>query len=184
VRVRVAEGYTAAFGVDLNPGYFTPEELQAVGDLEQCKYRTKDWVYQTTQVPDAFGSAKVKTPAGLLDVGATLAGRTLKAVYIRGDFFAAENAIADIEAGLRWHPADPDAIAATLNKAYGRWQNELNQIPATDLVQAVQTAVQRASVVDSKTRSDPYGCFVNPAGERVPPRARDLTRISDPRGRE
>ncbi len=166
VRIRVAEGYAAAFEVDLNPGYYSPDELEAVTDLERVKYRTDDWVYQTTQVPDAYGSAKVKTPAGLLDVGATLAGRTLKAVYIRGDFFAAENAIADIETGLRWHPADPEAIAATLNKAYGRWQNELNNIPAADLVQAVQTAVQRASVVDAKARSDPYGCFVNPgAGE-------------------
>jgi lipoate-protein ligase A len=164
VRVRVAQGYAAAFGVNLAPGYFAADELQAIADLERAKYSTDDWVYQTTQVPDAFGSAKVKTPAGLLDVGATLAGRTLKAVYIRGDFFAAENAIADIEAGLRWHPADPDAIAATLNKAYGRWQNELNQIPAADLVQAVQTAVQRASIVDAKARSDPYGCFVNPQG--------------------
>lgn len=164
VRVRVAAGYAGAFGVKLNPSYFAREELEAVTELERVKYRTDDWIYQTTQVPDAHGSAKVKTPAGLLDVGATLAGRTLKAVYIRGDFFAAENAIADIEAGLRWHPADPDAIAATLNKAYVRWQNELNNIPVADLVQAVQTAVQRASVVDAKARSDPYGCFVNPGG--------------------
>ncbi len=115
-------------------------------------------------MPDAFGSAKVKTPAGLLDVGATLAGQTIKAIYIRGDFFAAENAIGDLEAGLRWHPAEPDAIAATLQKTYGRWQNELNNIPVADLVQAVQTAVQRASLVDAKARADPYGCFVNPGG--------------------
>ncbi len=164
VRGRVAEGYAAAFGVKFVHGYYNAEELAAIAEREKSKYCTDGWVYQTTQVPDAFGSAKVKTPAGLLDVGATLAGRTLKAIYIRGDFFAAENAIADIEAGLRWHTADPDAIAVTLRQAYGRWHSELNHIPVADLVQAVQTAVQRATVVEAKTRSDPYGCFVTPGG--------------------
>ncbi len=164
VRACIAEGYATAFDVNLVPGYYDAQELEAVAEREKVKYCSDDWIYQTTQVPDAFGTAKLKTPAGLLDVGATLAGRTLKAVYIRGDFFAAENAIADIEAGLRWHPAEPDAIAVTLREAYLRWQNELNSIPVADLVQAVQTAVQRATLVDAKTRSDPYGCFVTPGG--------------------
>ena len=166
VRECIAQAYAEAFGVSLVPGDFTDDERQAIAILEQDKYLTDAWVFQTTQVPDAFGSAKVKTPAGLLDVRATLAGRTLKAVYIGGDFFTAENAIADLEASLRWHTAEPSAIAATLEKNYARWQTELSHIPLGDLIQAVQTAIQRANIADAKARADPYGCFVNPAGNR------------------
>lgn len=164
VRQKIAEGYAAAFAVDLVRGDFTPEERSTIAALEQEKYLSEAWVFQTTEVPDAFVSSKVKTPAGLLDVSATLAGCMLKAVYIRGDFFAAEGAMADLEASLRWHSAQPDAVAATLLETYSRRQTELCSIPVADLIQAVQTAVQRASLVDAKTRSDPYGCFVNPGG--------------------
>lgn len=164
VRERVAEGYAVAFQVSLVPGDFTPDERKTIASLEQNKYLTDDWIFQTTAVLDAFGSSKVKTPAGLLDVRASLAGGTLKAVYIGGDFFSAESAIADLEASLRWHTAEPGAIAATLQQNYARWQAELSHIPLTDLIQAVQTAVQRASVAAAKVRSDPYGCFVNPGG--------------------
>ena len=164
VRARIADGYASAFGVSLLPGDFTLEERQVIATLERDRYLTDPWVFQTTQVPDAFGSAKVKTPAGLLDVRATLAGRILKAVYIGGDFFTTERAIADLEAALRWHTADPAAVAATLRQNYARWESELSHVPLADLIQAVQTAIQRASIADAKARADPYGCFVNPGG--------------------
>ncbi|MBI4788058.1 MAG: lipoate--protein ligase family protein [Chloroflexi bacterium] len=164
VRACIAQAYAEAFGVSLVAGDFSHEERQVIAALEQDKYLTDGWTFQTTEVPDAFGSAKVKTAAGLLDVRATLAGRMLKAVFIGGDFFTAENAIAALEAGLRWHTAEPGAVAATLEKNYARWQTELCHIPLADLVQAVHTAVQRANIADAKARADPYGCFVNPGG--------------------
>ncbi len=164
VRRDIAEGYAAAFDLVLAPGRFEQDELQAIEALEREKYQTDGWVWQTTAVPDAFGSAKVKTAAGLLDVRATLAGRVLKAVMIGGDFFTAENAIASLEASLRWHSAEPAAVAATLQQQYGRWQAELGHIPLGDLTLAIQKAVQRANVADAQARADPYGCFVNPGG--------------------
>ncbi len=165
VRQEIANGYAMTFQVELIPGDFTPTERQAIATLEQEKYLTDDWVFQTTEVPDTFGSAKVKTPDGLLDVRVALAGRLLKAVFISGDFFAADNAVADLEASLRWHSSSPEAIETTLNQGYTRWQTELKSIPLTALSQAIQTAVQRASVAEAKARSDPYGCFITPGGE-------------------
>jgi len=85
VRVRVAEGYVAAFGVSLSPGGFTDDERRAIAALEHDKYLAAEWVNQTTAVPDTLGSAKVKTPGGLLDVRVTLAGNTVKAAFIGGD---------------------------------------------------------------------------------------------------
>lgn len=164
VRQTVAAGYEAAFEVELTPGDFTPDERRATARLEREKYLSDDWVFQTTDVPDAVGSARVKTPAGLLDVRVTLAGQMLKAVFIGGDFFVADNAIADLEASLRWHTSRAEAVTATLQQRYERWRAELPSLPVAALSQAIQTAVQRASLAEAKSRSDPYGCFVTPGG--------------------
>ncbi|MEK7671714.1 MAG: hypothetical protein AAB344_05800, partial [Bacteroidota bacterium] len=64
VRARVAEGYGSAFGVSLAASSFTADERAAIAKLEREKYLTDEWVNQTTAVPDAHGSAKIKTPAG------------------------------------------------------------------------------------------------------------------------
>jgi len=161
VRARVADGYAAAFGVSPIPGDFTADERSAISRLESQKYLTDEWVNQTTVVPDRLGSAKVKTPGGLLDVRVTIAGNTIKALFIGGDFFAAEDAIADLESSLRWHSADLGAVATALARAYARRPKDLAVVPLDALVRAVQQAVRRAAIAESATRADPYGCFVN-----------------------
>lgn len=166
VRGEIARGYAAAFGVTLTPGDFTAPEREEIATLEREKYLTPGWVNQTTAVPDTAGSAKIKTPAGLLDVRATLAGNTIKAVLVGGDFFAAENAIADVEASLRWHTTQPEKVAATLQTALARRRTDLNGIPAEALIEAVQKAVSRAQLAETQARADPYGCYVNPGGNK------------------
>lgn len=164
VRSRMTEGYAATFGVRLTPGDFTSEERAAIDTLQREKYQTEDWLYQTTAVPDTFGAARVKTPGGLLEVRATLAGNTIKAALIGGDFFAAEDAVAGLEASLRWHSAEQNKVAATLTEGYRRYAASLSNLPLEDLQRAVQKAVQRAQIAEAASRADPYGCFVNPDG--------------------
>jgi lipoate-protein ligase A len=162
VRARVADGYSGAFGVSLIPRVFTAAELDAISILQSQKYETAEWVEQTTSVPDALGSAKLKTPGGLLDVRVTLAGNTIKAIYLGGDFFAGEGAIAELEASLRWHSAHPEAVAVTLTAAYAARAADLAPLPLDALTQTIQQAIRRAQVAESAARSDPYGCFVTP----------------------
>lgn len=162
IRASIAAGYCRAFGVALAPGDLLPDELEAIDALEQSKYLTPDWVNQTTAIPDTFGSAKVKTPAGLLDVRATLAGNTIKAIFIGGDFFAAEGTVADLEARLRWHPASPERVRETLAAGYAERADQLNNLPLEALQEAIQQAVRNAQKNESAARADPYGCFVNP----------------------
>jgi lipoate---protein ligase len=162
IRASIAAGYRRAFGVALAPGDFLPDELEAIDALEKSKYLTPEWVNQTTAIPDTFGSAKVKTPAGLLDVRATLAGNTIKAIFIGGDFFAAEGAVADLEARLRWHPASPERVRETLAAGYAERANQLNNLPLEALQEAIRQAVRDAQKAESAARADPYGCFVNP----------------------
>ena len=164
VRDRVAEGYGQAFQVTLEPGAFTERERDAIAILERKKYATEAWVHQHIDLPDAFGSARKKTPAGLLDIRVTLAGRMVKAVFIGGDFFAAEGAVAELERVLRWHSARPGAIEGTLRGVFDRRGRELEGIPAAELVETVQMAVLRASQTGAREQMNLYGCFVDPRG--------------------
>jgi lipoate---protein ligase len=162
VRASIADGYRRAFDVSLVPGAFSSDELEAINALEQSKYLASDWVNQITAIPDTFGSAKIKTPAGLLDVRATLAGDTIKAIFIGGDFFATEGAVADLEARLRWHPASPERVRASLAASYAEHVGQLNNLPLEALQEAIRLAVRDAQKAESAARSNPYGCFVNP----------------------
>ena len=149
VRSAIAAGYADAFGVTLEPGDFTSAEHDAITALEREKYLTDEWIYQATAVPDSAAGARLKTPGGLLDIRVALAGRIIKSAFIGGDFFAADNAIADLEARLRWHVANPDAITATLRQTYQRWPLELESIPLDALIEAVLAAVGRAREMQS-----------------------------------
>ncbi len=164
VRCVIATGFVSAFDVNLAVSDFTLDEREEIAILEQQKYLSEDWVYQTTAVPDSNGSAKVKTPAGLIDVSVTTAGATIKAVFIGGDFFAAENAVADLEASLRWHTSQPEKVAVTIEKIFESRGSEFNGIQPNAMIEAVTKAVARARVAESQTRADPYGCYVNPGG--------------------
>ena len=165
VRRVIADGFVSAFDVNLVPSDFTVEERAQITKLEQEKYLSEDWVYQTTAVPDSNGSAKVKTPAGLIDVSVTMAGATIKAVFIGGDFFAEENAVADLESSLRWHTSQPEKVAATVEKIYQSRKNQFSGIQPEVIIEAVTKAVARARVAESQMRADPYGCYVNPGGQ-------------------
>jgi lipoate-protein ligase A len=162
VRQKTAAGYATAFNVTLTQDDFTPDELQAIKKLEKKKYLSNDWVLQTTVVEDATGSAKMKTPAGLLEVKVALAGRMLKAAFITGDFFVSDDAVADLEGSLRWHSSAPEAIAATLQSIYAKRREELNAIPLSALTETIQLAVQNALAAEASAHVAPYGCFVNP----------------------
>jgi len=171
VRDHVAEGYASAFGVMLEPHGWSESERQAIAALERSKYGTREWIFQRTEVPDLRGVARVKTPGGLLEVRVTLAGKLLKAVYVSGDFFASEAAVADLEGSLRWHSSAADAIRATLAPVHERWAQDLEALPLETLVGAIQRAALQAqasvgrgpaSVPATDPLSDPYGCFVTP----------------------
>jgi hypothetical protein len=167
VRKEIALGFSDSLGVELEGGEFTSDELQAISVLEKNKYLSDEWVYQTSVVADTFGSSKVKTSAGLIDVRVTMAGPTIKTAFIGGDFFAAETAVADVEASLRWHSSQPDKVAATLRGAYQRRSSEFNGIQVESLIEAIHKAVARARAAESQLRADPYGCYVNPGGQYV-----------------
>ena len=164
VRNIIFNGYRDAFQLNIRKGDFTKSELNEVHQLEKDKYMDNDWIFQTTDVPDAMGKALVKTPGGLLDIRLVLAGEMIKSVYIRGDFFTSEHAIADLEQSLRWHSSSENTMSGTLSKVYERWSDDLANLPMDSLLNALSTAIQEAERTSRKGLADPYGCFVTPGG--------------------
>lgn len=164
VRVAIGEGFREAYQVELQPGDFSPEERKQTQALVEGKYRREDWIYQTLQVTDSFGGAKVKTPAGLLDIRVTLAGEMMKAVFISGDFFASEGAVAALEGGLRWHVSEPARIARTVQSVYEMRGDELSGLPQEALLEAINLSVTHALELGPEAGAGPYACFTNPQG--------------------
>jgi lipoate---protein ligase len=167
VRDAIAQEYEVSLGGRLIPGGFTAAELQAIEKLEREKYLTEDWIFQTSSIEDTSGGSKIKTPVGLIDVRVTMAGPTIKAAYIGGDFFASEAAVADLEGSLRWHSGQPEKVAAQLEEVYLRRREEFNNLPLEFIVQAVQKAVARAQITGSLDADNSAGLEAGPVEPHV-----------------
>lgn len=162
VRQRVREAYAETLDVAFRDEAFAEEELEQIRRLEREKYSSPSWIDQTPLTPDLAGASQVKTEAGLIGVSLTLAGESIKAIYITGDFFVDEGALATVERSLRWHPTDPNAVARTLRDLESDGIH-LAQIPLEALVDAIGRACETA--VEARGLAA-RGCFVAPTEER------------------
>jgi lipoate-protein ligase A len=160
VRAGVREGYGRSLGVILDPGEFSGAELGEIAALERERYVTPEWIEREPATPDAMGSATLKTEGGLLSAHLTLAGDVIKAVYLTGDFFCDDRALAVVERVLRWHSAAPERVARTLEALRDREGFCLPGIPTETVARVVALAA------DATRRREPSamakGCFINP----------------------
>jgi lipoate-protein ligase A len=160
VRHLVRDGYARALGVALGPDAFLPDELVEIERLERERYGTAAWLAEEPATPDATGSAAIKTEGGLLSVHLTLAGETIKALYLAGDFFGDEAVVAGLERALRWHPSEPDALAKTLRAVAEREGLTIPRVPTESVIEAIGRAV--AAARRHEEGAGGRGCFVRP----------------------
>ena len=161
VRDTMRRAFSSYFAVEFEQSCYSPEEKKAIGEMESSRYLKKDWIYQKVDVPDLSGEARQMTPAGLLDVRVTMAGRQIKAVFLGGDFFAEESAVSDIEGSLRWHSSESEQIHRTLEILYAKREEELTFLPIENVCEVISKAVESARAI-SQDSTVGYGCFVNP----------------------
>ena len=161
VRDTMRRAFSSYFAVEFEQSCYSPEEKKAIGEMESSRYLKKDWIYQKVDVPDLSGEARQMTPAGLLDVRVTMAGRQIKAVFLGGDFFAEESAVSDIEGSLRWHSSESEQIHSTLEILYAKRQEELAFLPIENVCEVISKAVESARTILQDSTAN-YGCFVNP----------------------
>jgi lipoate-protein ligase A len=155
LRGRVRSAYEETLGVSFREDVFAEDELAAIRELERSKYASAGWVDRSPATPDTAGHSRTKTDAGLLEVSLTLAGEVIKAIYITGDFFVDEQALATVERALRWRPAHPEAVRASL---VGLEEDgvRLAGLDRDVLAGAIQKARERACQPEARGA----GCFV------------------------
>ena len=161
VRDTMRRAFSSYFTVEFEKSCYSLEEKKAIGEMESSRYLNKDWIHQNVDVPDLSGEARQMTPAGLLDVRVTMAGRQIKAVFLGGDFFAEETAISDIERSLRWHSSEFEQIHSTLEILYAKREEELAFLPIENVCEVISKAVESARTISQDSTAN-YGCFVNP----------------------
>ena len=161
VRDKIRRVFSSYFSVEFKQSCYSPEEKKVISEMESSRYLNKDWIYQKVDVPDLSGEARQMTPAGLLDVRVTMAGRQIKAVFLGGDFFAEESAVSDIEGSLRWHSSEFEQIHSTLEILYAKREEELAFLPIENVCEVISKAVESARTISQDSTAN-YGCFVNP----------------------
>ena len=161
VRNTMRRAFSSYFSAEFEQSCYSREEKKAISEMEQSRYLKRDWIYQKVDVPDLSGESRQMTPAGLLDVRVTMAGRQIKAVFLGGDFFAEESAVSDIEGSLRWHSSESEQILKTLENLYVKRKKELAFLPIENVSEVIIRAVESAKTI-SQDSAVSYGCFVNP----------------------
>jgi len=161
VRDKIRGAFSSYFSVEFEQSCYSPKEKIAIVEIESSRYLKEDWIYQKVDVPDLSGEARQMTPAGLLDVRVTMAGRQIKAVFLGGDFFAEESAVSDIEGSLRWHSSGSEQILSTLEMIYAKREDELAFLPIKNVCEVINKAVESARTISQDSTAN-YGCFVNP----------------------
>ena len=161
VRDKIREAFSSYFSVEFEHSCYSLKEKKVIGEMESSRYLKRDWIYQKVDVPDLSGEARQMTPAGLLDVRVTMAGRQIKAVFLGGDFFAEESAVSDIEGSLRWHSSGSKQILSTLEMIYAKRKDELAFLPIENVCEVINKAVESARTISQDSTAN-YGCFVNP----------------------
>ncbi len=135
-------GYEDEFGIELMPDQIAPSEKALSEELAAKQYSNEEWIFQSSApARDRVGHHTLRTDAGLLSVKVIVVGKTVKSVYIGGDFVVSEKAVHDLESSLRWHLRDPVALRETIDQSVNRnavyWDRISSDLIATAILKAL-----------------------------------------------
>ena len=151
-------GYEKEFSMHLLRGHLSPQEQSLANQLNASQYCSKQWIYQSgSRIRDQVGHYKLRTDGGTLDVRAIVAKRTLKSVFLNGNFIASDNAISDLENSLRWHITDADALNRTIERSHLKNRQFWDRISATEITDAVLGAIGQTEI--DSVEFSPNSCF-------------------------
>ena len=167
LRTIIARSYSNIFDEGFVEEELTDDEKSAVAQLEESKYMSGAWKFQFIDQQESSGSSRLKTPAGLIDINLRVKGNTITSIFIHGDFFTSEKALAELEANLKWHSTDPRLLKSTITAFHESRFEELSSLPLEGILSSINQAVGRAKLFASGESAGTYGCFVNPNHENA-----------------
>jgi lipoate-protein ligase A len=141
VRDAVRDGFAEALGVRPVSGAMDAGEQARMRQLVLEKYAAGEWIRQRSPLPDARGTAGLKTPEGFLRIYVGVHGETIKSLLVTGDFNSMPASVARLEAALRWSAAAPAGISAVCERELA--DGELG-VPANAVADAIWKAAGKA----------------------------------------
>ena len=116
IRDQLRQGMVNALELQLLMGDMEDAERQRMDELVRDKYAAAEWIRQRSPLPDARGTAGLKTPEGFLRIYVGVHGETIKSLLVTGDFNSLPEGVPRLESALRWSPAEPEKIAAVCER--------------------------------------------------------------------
>jgi lipoate---protein ligase len=141
IRDEVRAGFATALGVKLCASEMQAAEHNRMDALIREKYANHEWIHQRSPLPDARGTAGLKTPEGFVRVYVGVHGDTIKSLLIAGDFNTLPGGVSRLEAAIRWSRAEPAEISAVCERELG--PSDLG-VPAPVVADVIWQATTRA----------------------------------------
>ncbi len=147
LRALLREQFEKVFDAELFDLAFGESEQQQISQLGQQRYQNDKWIFQHSPQADMNGMGLKRTRAGLLRTYIALKGETIKSVLITGDFFQGLEVFKEVEALLKWSPAEREHIEEVVYSAFAKWEeSRMENLPLkpSELCDAIWIAVRRA----------------------------------------
>lgn len=140
-------GFEKEFSTQIEAATIHQDEKSLVDRLDREQYSTRTWIFNDSlPMRDRIGQSSLRTPAGDLDLKVIVAGKTVKSVFLSGNFNTSDNAVSDLESALRWHDRNPVALQETINQSIERNSDAWDRISGAEVYTALTNALNQTSI--------------------------------------
>ncbi len=147
IREAIRRGFEEELEIELEEGDLTTEEEERLR-RRLSYFQSESWIYLHRRVRDhGVLTAMTKRPGGLIKVALALDPdhHVIKSILITGDFFIyPRRAIFDLEARLKFTPADEDVVRELVLKFFDEKKVEMPGVAPEDIVSLIVEALNKA----------------------------------------
>lgn len=154
IRSTLIRGFEETLNIELKLGELTNHELELF-EKKLTWFKSEEWIFMDRHSPK--GSTMVhavdKKPGGVIRVSLNVdkVSKVIKSILITGDFFIfPQRAIMDLEAALKFVPADANKIREIVHKVFEEKNVKALSITEDDIVELILEALE-------KTELESYG---------------------------
>jgi lipoate-protein ligase A len=137
---KLVEGFERTLNLDFEVAAPSPWEIKTAKELYEEKYRKFEWIFSETKPRlDVFSS--YKAAKGLIRVSLSLSGDRIEDLKISGGFILhPENAVQELEQGLRGEVLDEEALRERILRLFAVKGIQTVGVSAEDFARAIMLA--------------------------------------------
>ena len=152
IKEAIRRGFEEEFGIEFVEDSLTAEE-EEVFRRKLPYFQSDDWVYLNRRTKEhALLTAITKKPGGLMRVALALDPdyNVIKSIIITGDFFVSpRRAVLDLEARLKFIPADEDSIRRVVREFFEEKSVDMPGITPDDVASLIIETVRKARYAET-----------------------------------